>query len=326
MDPPSVPSSVPGTALGRSAPSALGVPVVPFASAGAPQDPPPSGVSVGTLALCLAVVVILLTVICFVYWKRPRLLSPIIKPPASFFVLATFQTRHPGAMKEWLQHYAEQGAEHVVLVDTGTQEPTYTDAIQDFVNSGFVSVFRDTRGASAHREVLNYYFRQAVAGKTDWVLVCDLDEYVFGTKRVPLALELLEVPDDVGALYFRWVVFGSGGHTLRPASVLKGYTRRAAYPDPNPASGLARSRYLARADSVAEHGLDVFEVGLKPKGARRVVRFGESRTEGTLPTEPIRVHKYAGTAGEAVDPGAGAALRPSLHAHAKNDKEDKSLA
>ena len=284
----------------------------------------PSAIA-ATVVLCLTVIVILLTVICFVYWKKPRLLSPILRPPASFYVLATFRNQGR-VLKEWLQHYAGQGAEHIILVDTGSTD-AFQDSIQDFVTSGLASVYKDARGHQAKREVLNYYFTQYVVGKTDWVLVCDLDEFVFGTKRVPLALELLEVPEDVGALYFRWVVFGSSGHESQPPSVLKALTMRVKYPDATPA--LARSRYIARVDSVGPNGLDVFGVALKDSAPRRTVRFGDNRTEASLQTEPIRVHRYPVQSLEAVrkthaqNPAGAAAY---LKVHDRNDKEDKSLA
>lgn len=291
-----------------------------------------------TVAVCLTILVIVLTVICFVFWKTPRSLSPIITPPASFMVMAMFKNEGH-AIREWLQHYAEQGAAHVILIDNGSTD-RYQDAIQEFMATGFVTIIKEPRD---HVQELAYNdcFEDHVRGKTEWLLVCDLDEFVFGAKRVPLALELLEVPEDVGALYFRWILFGSNGHTTQPVSILKGFTKRLKYPSATPE--FSHSKYLVRVDSVAERGLRVFDVALKPptkspKAARRIVRFGENRTEASLKLEPIRIHHYVVQSRDWFDTvksvrgDAFSAERDDMRDAAyfklfdRNDVEDKSLA
>jgi hypothetical protein len=246
-----------------------------------------------TCAICVAVLVIVLTVICFVFWKTPKMLSPIITPPAAITVMAMFKNE-AHVLREWLQHYAEQGITHAVLIDNGSTDD-YRESIQDFVDSGFVTLVQEPQ---RHVQVksYNYNFEQHIRGKAEWLLVCDMDEFVFGAKRVPLALELLEVPDDVGVIFFRWIMFGSNGHVKQPPSVVKGFTRRLKYPDSTP--NFSESKYLVRADSVAPGGLGIHTVRLKsesesPKAARRVVRLGEHRTEASLQLEPIRIHHYA---------------------------------
>jgi hypothetical protein len=243
------------------------------------------------------------------------------------------------AMREWLQHYAEQGAAHVVLIDNGSTDK-YQDNIQEFIASGFVSIVKEER-RHVQQIAYNYCFEHHVRGKTEWLLVCDLDEFVFGAKRVPLALELLEVPEDVGALYFRWIIFGSSGHTNQPPSIMKGFTRRMRYPNADP--DLGKSKYLVRVDSVAPGGLGSNNVVLKtaaqnPKTPRRIVRFGDNRTEASLPLEPIRIHHYAVqsltwfTKVKAVRGDVASPARDTLRnlkyfeMYDKNDVEDKSLA
>lgn len=247
----------------------------------------------GTCAICIAVLAIVLTVICFVFWKTPKTLSPIITPPATITLMCMFKNEGH-VLREWLQHYAEQGIAHAVMIDNGSTD-AYQDTIQDFIATGFVTIIHESQ---KHVQVnsYNYNFEQHIRGKTEWLLVCDLDEFVFGAKRVPLALELLDVPEDVGALYFKWIMFGSNGHIQQPPSVLKGFTRRVKYPDATP--NFSESKYLVRVDSVAPGGLGIHEVTLKsvadsPKAARRVVRLGERRTEASLQLEPIRIHHYA---------------------------------
>ena len=66
----------------------------------------------------------------------------------------------------------------------------------------------------------------------DWLLVCDLDEFVY-TPRPGDTIQgfLSGVSPDVGDIWIKWLTFGSAGHKMQPAEgVIAGFRWRARAP------------------------------------------------------------------------------------------------
>ena len=77
------------------------------------------------------------------------------------------------AIREWIQHHINEGIDTFFLTDNGS---TDTYDIQDYIDSGKVILRIDAKKA-AQEEHLNYYLKDAK--KYDWVIVIDLDEFIY---------------------------------------------------------------------------------------------------------------------------------------------------
>ena len=250
-----------------------------------------------TIAVVVVLVVFVVVVLVAMFAWGPVVVPPLAPPalsptapPSSFIVMAIFKNE-AHVMREWVQHYAAQGAKHLVLIDNDSTDGS-ADTISDYVQSGFVTIVHEPRRHYQDGAYNENLYRH-VKGKAEWLVVCDLDEFVFGTRGAPLARELELVPPDVGVILMRWIMFGSNGHIAQPPSVVKHFTRRVKYPDATP--NFANNKYIVRVRSAVS--LTPHEPVLAqddPTVPTRALEFGTAgRTEASLKREPVRVHHYA---------------------------------
>lgn len=149
------------------------------------------------------------------------------------------------AMREWLQHYVEQGVTHFYLIDNGS-----TDDWRSQISGYPVTVRSDTR-KNLQKVHYNEYYLEEVKTEADWVMIVDLDEFLYArtTPTIPDFLDSL--PDNVGSVRVQWKMFGSSGHQSQPASIRDGFTQRLDYDKPvkaafNHLKSICRTRGLMR--------------------------------------------------------------------------------
>ena len=86
------------------------------------------------------------------------------------------------AMKEWLQHYINQGVEHFYMIDNGS-----TDNWESEVDGFPVTIFYDDE-KHKQNDHYNKYFLKTVQSISEWVMVVDLDEFMYarnGFNNIP---------------------------------------------------------------------------------------------------------------------------------------------
>ena len=125
------------------------------------------------------------------------------------------------AMKEWLQHYINQGVEHFYMIDNGS-----TDNWESEVDGFPVTIFYNNK---KHNQVDHYnnYFLKNVQSISEWVMVVDLDEFMYarnGFNNIPEYLNTID--ENVDQISVFWKMFGSNGHITQPKSIIKGFTKR----------------------------------------------------------------------------------------------------
>jgi hypothetical protein len=138
------------------------------------------------------------------------------------------------ALREWCEHYFHHGAEHIYLIDDGSDDGG-SETIRDYVERGDVTLFReDAHPYYLGRQVFLYnsYILPHV-DRTHWLLVLDLDEFMWSPQSVDLRPVLAEF-DDTGLLMVHHTLFGSNGHVDTPRGIVASYTRRAASPRTTP--------------------------------------------------------------------------------------------
>lgn len=141
-------------------------------------------------------------------------------------VASMFKDERP-LLREWVAHYLAEGAAHFFLIDNGSSDAP-EEVLAEF--GPLVTLVRD-----AHRQplgtqtaLLNKHVLPLVRGGPGWVLVCDVDEYLYAQGGQTVGEILAGAPANVHKAWAPWKVFGSNGHQAQPEGVVAGFTRRAA--------------------------------------------------------------------------------------------------
>jgi hypothetical protein len=130
-------------------------------------------------------------------------------------------------LKEWLEHYLSRGVEHFYLINDKSTD-NFTSILQPYIEKGLVTLF--------HSNCNNYIGRQRDLYNTfilprldemKWLLMVDLDEFVWSPKGTNF-IELLEKYfNHIAQIQINHTYFGSNGHISQPESLVKGFTRRS---------------------------------------------------------------------------------------------------
>ena len=126
---------------------------------------------------------------------------------------------------EWLEHYRNEGVTSFLVIDNGSTD----DTVARLSTHVDVVVVED----GARHAQASLYNKYANLLSCEWILVVDLDEFLYGS-TVPVGEVLRSLPDDVGAVNIPWLCFGSSRHVQQPESVVEGFLWRAAYPADQP--------------------------------------------------------------------------------------------
>lgn len=148
--------------------------------------------------------------------------------PYNLVVASTFKNESM-LLGEWIQHYVDEGVDHFYLLDNGSPDD-YMKLIQHFP-SDMVTVVRDGSPPrmSLQDHLMNKYFTSMIIAEANWVLVVDVDEYVYPMNPTECISDILaQLKPNVHRVWLPWKVFGGNGHITQPAmGVVGGFTKRA---------------------------------------------------------------------------------------------------
>jgi hypothetical protein len=131
-------------------------------------------------------------------------------------------------LKEWIEHYLNQGVDKIFLVDNGSTD-SYYSILQPYISTGKVDLVKDNK-KYAQVELYNKHFLSKCKAY-DWVIVCDLDEFIYGRKYCNSIKEFLsKVHDSFSQVFIPWKMFGSNGYDTmeqeQPSSVISTFTKK----------------------------------------------------------------------------------------------------
>jgi hypothetical protein len=123
-------------------------------------------------------------------------------------------------MQEWLTHYLNQGVEHFYLIDNGS-----TDNWQSEIE-GFPVTIKSDSEKNAQYKLYNKYFLEVVKKKSEWMMVVDLDEFLYARNKFKSIPEYLKSLDkEITSVRVPWKIFGSNGHEKQPDGVVSNFTK-----------------------------------------------------------------------------------------------------
>jgi len=131
-------------------------------------------------------------------------------------------------LKEWIEHYLNQGVDKIFLVDNGSTD-NYYSILHPYISTGKVDLVLDNK-KHAQTELYNKHFLHKCRAY-EWVIVCDLDEFIYGRKYCNSIKDFLsKVHPSFSQIFIPWKMFGSNGYDTmaqeQPSSVISNFTKR----------------------------------------------------------------------------------------------------
>jgi glycosyltransferase involved in cell wall biosynthesis len=121
------------------------------------------------------------------------------------------------------------GVQHFYLIDNGSDD-NYLPKIVKYINQGIITLNIDNK-RHAQVELYNKYYLNKCKENSKWVMVVDLDEFVYSRNGYNTIREYLSSVKNVSQIVIPWKMFGSNGHITQPDSVIKNFTKRDNIPN-----------------------------------------------------------------------------------------------
>jgi hypothetical protein len=149
------------------------------------------------------------------------------KDPIYNLVVVTMFKNESWIIKDWIQHYIKEGVDHFFLIDNGSTD-NYEDQITGFKDK--ITLVKDsTRYPSATQtRLINHHFKDIIIKTSRWVLICDLDEYIYSRNQYKQITDVLkQAPEHVKIIFMPWKIFGSNKHVHQPNGIIESFTKRS---------------------------------------------------------------------------------------------------
>ena len=142
-------------------------------------------------------------------------------------ILVTIFKNEQHIITEWIDHYLNMGVDKIFMIDNGSTDD-YRDKVAAYIERGQIEIVVDTTKWAQNKLYNKYYLKQCHCA--NWVLVADLDEFVYARKGYAKITEYLDsLGSDVVSVKIPWKMFGSNGHIEQPVSVIRSFTKRQLY-------------------------------------------------------------------------------------------------
>jgi hypothetical protein len=131
-------------------------------------------------------------------------------------------------MKEWLEHYVREGIDTFLLIDNDSTDH-YKPILEPYLQSKQAYLMKSKK-KNAQVELYNKWLPEAK--KFDWVIVVDLDEFIYARKGFKTIKDYLSTLDkNIYKIQIPWKLFGSSGLKKQPDSVLQHFVHRKKFPE-----------------------------------------------------------------------------------------------
>ena len=131
-------------------------------------------------------------------------------------------------IKEWIEHYLYQGVDKFFMIDNGSTD-NYYNILEPYIKNNKVELVIDPTKFSQTKLYNKYYLNKCKA--YEWVIVCDLDEFIYGRKYCNSIKDFLsKVHNSFSQVFIPWKMFGSNYFDTmdkeQPCSVISSFTKR----------------------------------------------------------------------------------------------------
>ena len=115
-------------------------------------------------------------------------------------------------LNDWLKHYINQGVEHFFITSNNS-----TDGIDIFIENSeyknMITLIIDNRdlniyaNSSHHSMILCDNFYNIIKVSTEWCILVDIDEFMYGKNGFTLSSFIDTLDEDIGCFYVYWNIF-----------------------------------------------------------------------------------------------------------------------
>jgi len=131
-------------------------------------------------------------------------------------------------LREWIDHYLMEGVEHFYLIDNDSSDD-FRIILKPYIDEGVVECVTDNR---PHMQVAHYnsYYQHKVKTETEWVIVVDLDEFIYSRLQFKtISAYLKSLDKNVAQVFIPWKLYGSSGLIEQPKACVDSFTKRTEY-------------------------------------------------------------------------------------------------
>lgn len=142
-----------------------------------------------------------------------------------YLSVAAIFKNESNSIKEWLKHYLHHGVEHFYLINDNSDD-NFLESINDYIDNNIITLFNANEPyyLGRQRNLYNRYILPLLK-ESKWLLIVDLDEYVWSKININLCY-VLKQTESFAQLQIREKLFGSNGHITQPNSIVKSFTKR----------------------------------------------------------------------------------------------------
>jgi hypothetical protein len=143
-----------------------------------------------------------------------------------YFSVGAIFKNESHSIKEWIEHYLHHGADHFYLINDNSTDNSL-EVIQKYIDNNLITLFTVNEPYYLGRQH-NLYNRHILPliKETKWLLMVDLDEYVWSQLDINLK-NVLKPCEYLGQIQIRQKLFGSNGHISQPKQIVKEFTKRS---------------------------------------------------------------------------------------------------
>jgi len=121
-------------------------------------------------------------------------------------------------LKIWIEHYLNQGVEHIYLIDNGSDDNPM-EILKPYIDKGIVTYHSMPEKHQQMKHIIEVIEKENLKNITEWLIICDLDEFFYG---VPNKLsKTIDEYNQYDVIYSNWQMFGSDGLKNHPFNILK---------------------------------------------------------------------------------------------------------
>jgi glycosyl transferase family 25 len=131
------------------------------------------------------------------------------------------------SLKEWIDHYLHHGADHFYLINDSSTDNSVS-VIQNYIDKGIITLFETNNWnyyLGRQKDMYNTFILPKLS-ESDWLLMVDIDEYVWSPQSIDLK-KVLDTMKHCSQIQISQTLFGSNGHKSQPKSIVGGFTKRA---------------------------------------------------------------------------------------------------
>lgn len=160
------------------------------------------------------------------------------------FAVISIMKNEAWNIQEWLNHYFWQGADHIFIIDNGSDDNT-PELIRSHERANSITL---VGLPEPHKQCTHYWtvFRRfKIKKRFRWLAVADADEFWYARKDKDLPSAIARFEEKFDVIYARWANFGCSKQASHPKSLRQELVYRQPDLAPHP-----HKKWIVRTDIV----------------------------------------------------------------------------